>query len=410
MGFNLNNFINTTSQSIANRALSTVTSKVDNVLGGGGVAGLLSGILSSGASAQSLLSIASLGADKLINNLESEFFGAIGLGGASKSRLPSNLLKDTSLINKLGAGSSKLQFPPDLGVYGISFTFAKYHRPSPLVKSDDTITTAIYLPLPRELITKHEIDYTTQSGGTVTGVADAAYQSIGGTVEGGSKRAGIIAGISAVGTTTGIVDGFTGASTAATLGQVLGAVENPNITVSYAGPTLRSFSFSWTFSPNNAKESDTLVTIFNEIYKRSLGGFTEEGSSAILSYPESVNVHVFPKGRGMIGDLMQFKKSVIKSIVVNNSPNNIPSFFKGTQSPTFFDVHLDIQEIEYFVSADYDGSNNNGFSSDVHKIGEFAVKQTGALGAALAPLGSALKGFDGNSFASLKGTSPAESG
>jgi hypothetical protein len=369
MGFNLNNFINTTSQSIANRALTAVSSKVDNALGGG-VTGLLSGILSSGASAQSLLSIASLGADRLIGNLESEFFGAIGLGDKSKGRLPSDLLQDTNVIANV-TDSMKLQFPKDLGVYGISFTFSRYSRPTPLVSTPGTITKAIYLPLPRELQTQHQIQYSAEGGGLTTGIADMVYQGMDAKGKGREhdnlRRGSILAGSLVESAATGIADGLLGLSTAATVGQVFGAIPNPNATVAYSGPTLRTFQFSWSFSPNNKDESDTLITIFNEIKKRSLAGFTAEGSSAYLSYPDSVNIQVLPKQDGAIGDLMKFKKAMITSINIDYAPEGA-AFFKGTQSPTFFEVSLSFQEIEYFVSSAYGGSDNVGISSDGKKI------------------------------------------
>jgi hypothetical protein len=404
MGFDLGNFINNTSQSIAQRAVSAVTNKVDGAFGGNGVAGLLSGILSSGASLSTIASIASIGADRLIGQLEDEFFGAIGLT-TNTSRLPGKTLQDTDIIN-FAAGGSKLQFPADLGVYGISFTFAKYHRPSPLVKSTDAITKAIYLPLPRELTSGHSIGYSATEGGMVSGVVDAAYQSLNDDskdkIASISKRAGILAGVSTVGAATGVVDGLVGTSTGASLGQVLGAVPNPNSTVAYNGPTLRTFHFSWSFSPNNAKESDTLAAIFNELYKRSLGAFTESGSSALLSYPEYVNINVFPKGKGKIGDLMKFKKSMVTGIQINNAPNGIPSFFKGTQSPTFFDVQISFQEIEYFVSSDYGGTDAAGFSSDVGAaFGAITKGLDATFAGASAALNEAINGFDGSSFSTV---------
>jgi hypothetical protein len=394
MGFNVGDFISDAASSVANRAISGVVDKVDSALGGGGYTGLGVSILSSGASVQTIESIASLKFDQLLDNIADDFFGRLkgSITGSDQGRLPTSIPGSTS-IDLGGAGT--LKFPHDLGQYAFALQFAKYKRPVPLSRSTDEITQTIYLPLPRELNGGHQMNLATPETGLIGSVVDASMLAIEkGGVDGGTAASVALPAASlavgAAASATGVIGivgkmaaaGALSDSVSAVVEQTVGAVPNPNISVSYKGPALRTFQFNWEFSPNNANESQILQNILTEIQKRSLAAFSVEGSSALLSYPETVKVKVLPGGPGEIGDLMKFKKAFVSGIDIRYAPNGLPSFFKGTKAPTFIGLTITLQEIEYFVSADYGGTNAGGFSEDANNAVEWIKNQVTSVGTA----------------------------
>ena len=364
MGFSVDSFLNSASKTITDRAVSGVTNAVDNALGGKGYTDLALSVLSSGSSLSTLTSIASLKFDQILDKAATDWFSKLkgDILGAGKGRTAGPLL---SLPNAGSKGT--LKFPPDLGSYAFVLQFAKYRRPVPLAPSTEEFTQTIYLPLPRELTGGQDMSIQTPETGTFGTMLDAAVlASRNHSVTDGTALAAVDPIMRAG---AGII-GAVGGESVVTLGeQSAGATANPNLSVAYKGPVLREFSFTWEFSPNNIKESETLQKIVKEIQKRSLAAYTVAGTSAYLSYPEMLLVKVLPNDKeGSIGDLMKFKKSMIKGAHFNYSPNGIPSFFKGTKSPQFISLSLTIQEIEYFVSSDYGGSAAGGLSADAKDL------------------------------------------
>lgn len=363
MGFSVDSFLNSASKTIADRAVSGITNTVDKAIGGQGYTDLALSILSSGSSISTLISIASLKFDQILDKAATDWFSKLkgDILGKGKGRTagPSLSLPDI-------APKGALKFPPDLGSYAFVLQFAKYRRPVPLSPSTEVFTQTIYLPLPRELTGGQDMNIQTPETGTFGTMLDAAVlASRTGNVTDGTALSAVDPIMRAG---AGIV-GALGGEAVVTLGeQSAGATANPNLSVAYKGPVLREFSFTWEFSPNNSKESKTIQKIVEEIQKRSLAAYTVAGTSAYLSYPEMLLVKVLPNAAGQIGDLMKFKKSMIKSAHFNYAPNGIPSFFKGTKSPQFISLSLSIQEIEYFVSSDYGGSSAAGLSADAKDL------------------------------------------
>jgi hypothetical protein len=379
MGFDVGNFVSSASQGIAERAVSGIKDTIDSSLGGGkGYTDLAASILLSGSSLQTISSIASLQFDNFLDKVADDFFGRLkgSITGSGEGRTPQGLPGN---LDSNAAGS--LKYPSDLGAYAFALQFAKYKRPLPLSRSTDQITQTIYLPLPRELTGGHQMNLDTPSTGLIGSVYDAAQLAVekdeitkgtgasvavpGAVVATGAaaSRGGLIGRIGKM-----AAAGALSESIGAIVEQEAGATPNPNLSVTYKGPSLRTFTFTWEFSPNNAQESQMLQKIMEEIQKRSLAAYSVEGSAALLTYPETVKIKVLPSGSGQIGDLMKFKKGMLSAVDINYSPNGIPSFFKGTKAPTFIGLTLSMQEIEYFVSADYGGTNAGGFSTDPETV------------------------------------------
>lgn len=363
MGFDVGAFVNNETKQLTDRATSGATDKIDGLLGGQGFVNLAASILSSGGAISTLTSIASIKFDQVVNKAADDFFGKLkgSILGQGKGRTPSPTNILTEATSKI-AGDA-LKYPSDLGNYSIMFQFMKYNRPAPLVASTDKNTVAILLPLPRELLGGHDISIQSGETGTPGALLDAAALANQHGVTNGTAASIAYPLVSAGLTILGQIS----PEAVSAVEQTAGAIVNPNISAIYKGPVLREFTFSWEFSPNNPAESKKLQAILQEIQKRSLAGFTISGSSAYMSYPEMVIPRILPDGPGQIGDLMKFKKCLVKAIKMNYGPSGIPAFFRDTQAPTFIGVTMAVQEIEYFTTKDYGGTDGAGFSTDIAK-------------------------------------------
>jgi hypothetical protein len=131
--------------------------------------------------------------------------------------------------------------------------------------------------------------------------------------------------------------------------------------VGFRGPQLRTYDYSWEFSPHNPKESAELKKIINLIHQFSLPSMTYSDSTGILSYPHMVKLSTEPK-------LHQFKKSMITAVNTHYSPNGIPAFFKGTREPVFIGLSIQFAEIEYLLSEDFGGEGGTGLNADIEDI------------------------------------------
>jgi len=52
-------------------------------------------------------------------------------------------------------------------------------------------------------------------------------------------------------------------------------------------------------------------------------------------------------------ELIKFKPALLRNVSVNYAPNGVPSFFAGTNLPTFIQIRLEFVETEYFTGEDF---------------------------------------------------------
>lgn len=243
-------------------------------------------------------------------------------------------------------------YPPDVGRYYMQLDFADYERPSPFANTEMSTTYSVVLPIPNTLVERYELDWQTLSLGLIGDIADSW------TTNGQSFNAGDVAK-SAVGTALTNTNEAIGAA----LAQNVGATPNPNVTAAFKGIQLRQHIFAWTFAPKTPDESKTIQRIVKNIRKRILPGMNA-GSTALLGYPSMIRPSLHPYVETDEGKvpLYDFKKCVMPMMSVSYSPTGIPSFFKGTNLPTFVQLSMTLIEIEYFTEIDATNSVGALFS------------------------------------------------
>ena len=261
-------------------------------------------------------------------------------------------------------------FNSSLGKYYTKLSIGDYSRPTPFAQSTWSKKKIIILPLPNVLKDDTTVGYDNIN---LDIIGDILNKDEGGAL---SKTA-IRAGVGLVATVIpNFVDSVARGSQSATLGdaidservataagQLYGIAPNPNATVAFTGPELRSFSFSWSLQPRNSSESAAIKRIITILKQSSLPENYSAGSGAILKYPSLTQLNFYPwdtSGNSEWGwgddSIIKIKKCFMSSVNVNYAPSNIPAFFEGTSEPVVIELTIDFKEIEYMLSNDWGGA------------------------------------------------------
>lgn len=232
-------------------------------------------------------------------------------------------------------------YPPDLGKYYMRLDFMDYERPAPFTAATVLTEYSVALPVPAGLVEYYDNKWDTPDLGTIGDIADAFTRKDGNAFD-TAKDVALAAGLRAIGSVSD--------AAGVAISQGYGAIPNPNVTAAFRGPNLRQFSFAWTFAPKTPDESRKIQAIVRGIKKRILP-IMNSGTTSLLGYPSMIQPRLFPKVDG--GEhLFEFKKCVMPRMNVSYSPTGIPTFFKGTNLPTFVQLAITLVEIEYWTAED----------------------------------------------------------
>lgn len=252
-------------------------------------------------------------------------------------------------------------YPPDIGKYYMRLDFMDYERPAPFKPATVLTEYSVALPVPAGLVEYYDNKWDTPDLGVIGDIADAFTRADPGVSD--------LASAFGAGTRSAAMRmlGQINDSAATAAGQLSGAIPNPNVTAAFKGPNLRQFAFSWTFAPKNKNESLKIQKIIKEIKGRILP-VMNSGTTSLLGYPSMVQPRLY---LGVNSDtnknpLFEFKKCVIPRINVSYSPTGIPTFFKGTNLPTFVQLAITLVEIEYWTREDneVDVGSTGKYNSD----------------------------------------------
>jgi hypothetical protein len=261
-----------------------------------------------------------------------------------------------------------MQYPQQIGKYFIKLHFREYTRTAPQAKLNLGDGDTIVLPVPSRLEENFNINVNQRPLGIYGAGADLlnAYSSKGG----GEFHLEDSIGALAYSFAAMIAESNIGESSVAAAGQFIGAIPNPHMATIFSGVDMREHSFEWKFAPRNKEESAKLKEIVNSLRKNSLPTFSTTGTAA-LQYPHLCIIDLYPWAASD-DPLMKFKPALLKSVSVNYSPNGIPSFFAGTNLPTFVSISLRFVETEYFTGEDFGavpGSDKVQMGVDIAKEG-----------------------------------------
>lgn len=139
-----------------------------------------------------------------------------------------------------------------------------------------------------------------------------------------------------------------------TLDQILarseGQILNPNMELLFNGPTIRSFKFSFKFTPRSQKEANQVKLIIGSL-KRHMAPVVREEAKAFLGTPNFFELR-YKHGQDNHSFLHKFKKCVLQDMSVNyTGENTYATYSDGT--PVSMIMDLTFKELEPIYSSDY---------------------------------------------------------
>tara|TARA_B100000575_G_scaffold205927_1_gene167320 strand:- start:14 stop:967 length:954 start_codon:yes stop_codon:yes gene_type:complete len=201
---------------------------------------------------------------------------------------------------------------------------------------------------------------------TFSEAGDKIKKDIGGNLSPGETEALLSAaqkGITAKATSAAMGVFGANVSTEDLLARQSGQIFNPNLELLFNGPTLRSFSFSFKFTPRSPSESNQckqIIRSFKQNMAPKTGGDTVGGSSIFLKTPNLFELR-YRKGNNNHPFLNQFKQCFLTNMSVNYTGEGVYATYDDA-TPISMQLNLTFKEIEPIYFDDYDkDSSGVGF-------------------------------------------------
>ena len=275
-------------------------------------------------------------------------------------------------------------YPLDLGVTGqdvLKFTMVKYVPSDINMKSGFGINTdernsgereilgTVILPIPGGISDNNQVSWGSQS---MNNIEVAAAQFALNTISDGPSGAELAAKniVAAVGGSNESLKTAVGVAIAGQAagvgGQLLtrttGAVFNPNMELLFSGPSLRQFSFKFTFTARESAESKEIVKILRFFKQGSAVQRSE--SNLFLKSPHTFKIQYLYRGPagGENPFMGKIKECACTGVNVNYTPqNNYSTFSDGAM--TSYEMSLNFSELEPVFNDEYanDGDTSIGF-------------------------------------------------
>jgi hypothetical protein len=225
------------------------------------------------------------------------------------------------------------------------------------------VNSVIALPLPANLVESISAEFEQFDAGLITpAIAQAAY-GVGKTaLSKGASFSGVADAVISEGKRLGstflteeafraalraIVNGTTD-SIRGVISTTTGEILNPNRALQFNGVGLRTYEYSWKFSPNSREESKTVRDIVHHLQMKSLPS-KPQGEQFFLKYPDLVLV----KFQRLEERLYQHKLCFIESVSVNYAPSGQPAFFHDTNEPVETEITIKLRETSIRTRNDY---------------------------------------------------------
>ena len=148
-------------------------------------------------------------------------------------------------------------------------------------------------------------------------------------------------------------------SAADLLARSTGQVFNPNMELLFNGPTLRSFRFSFKFTPRNAKEAEQ-VRLIIRTFKSNMAPKVDQstqisGNSLFIKTP---NVFELRYRRGIQDHpfLHRFKQCFLTDVSVNYTGEGVYATYDDS-TPISMQMDLTFKELEPIYNTDYEDSD-----------------------------------------------------
>ena len=144
------------------------------------------------------------------------------------------------------------------------------------------------------------------------------------------------------------------------LTRTTGKVMNPNLELLFSGPALRSFNYTFRFTPREQKES-LMVRRIIKFFKKSMAPILSKEGGLFLESPHVFKLKYIHKNGGQHPFLNKIKPCALQNFSVQYAPDGSYMTYKDG-SMTAYNINLTFGEINPIYDKDIDeGSNDMGF-------------------------------------------------
>lgn len=264
---------------------------------------------------------------------------------------------ETVVDEKASQKTSFITYPVDLSSdYCFRLTFYEFERFYKISETNVNVKDVVRLPLPSNLVDSVSIQYNNLEMGALrgellpavsdvadtfmqSGAADAAAEAYKGLMKAiQDPKLAQLLGRRALGGVS--------REAASALDLALGNTPNPHQIITFNGVNLRSYQFTWRFSPNNDRDSKALKDLIFYMKRRTL---PRKDNNFFLKYPDVVRLKVFP---AVLNDLFNFRTMVVDSFLVNYAPSGNLSFL-ADDMPSEVEVSMTLKEVDIQTADDY---------------------------------------------------------
>ena len=220
---------------------------------------------------------------------------------------------------------------------------------------DRKIIATITLPIPAGINDRNPADWSSNELGELqrafTNISISAITGGGSAAASATGSEGSNASRDLKSVEAGIVSKFAELATGATniLSRQYGAAVNPNMELLFNGPSLRSFTFNFRFTPRESKEAEAVRKIIRQ-FKQAMS-VKRSKSSLLLRAPHTFAISYLSNNKDH-PYLNRFKECALTECAVNYTPDGTYMTY-GDSSMTAYELSLTFQELEPIFDDEY---------------------------------------------------------
>jgi hypothetical protein len=193
------------------------------------------------------------------------------------------------------------------------------------------------------------------AGKTVGGAAEGGAAMLAGLMSGSKEAFDKIDGINADDVATYFAGEAIGKNDL--MARTSGKVMNNNLELLFSGPQLRSFAYTYKFTPREEREA-TMVRNIIRFFKKNMSAKRDKSGSLFLESPNVFRLQYMFKEGGQHPFLNKIKLCALRSFDVQYTPDGSYMTYDDG-SMTSYQVSLNFGELNPIYASDYDESTND---------------------------------------------------
>ena len=141
------------------------------------------------------------------------------------------------------------------------------------------------------------------------------------------------------------------------MARTAGKVMNPNLELLFSGPALRSFAYTYKFTPREEEEAKMIRKIVR-FFKKHMAAKREKGAEMFLKSPDVFRLKYIFKDGGQHPFLNKIKLCALRSLDVQYTPDGSYMTYDDG-SMTSYQVSMQFGELNPIYNTDFEGSDDD---------------------------------------------------